>query len=159
MPKCTRQALKSASSGTFQLNSVPEVEPRYVAARFTGFVQDPVPHLDARLGVVAEPIGGGFKLKLLDYIFNRVPVVALESCVVGLPEAVKRHVLTVQDLSALSDRVKAVIDDVDQLNTLQQGAFDAAERAFHWADRGKAMHAAVLGVGNSDRRQIGQRRS
>jgi hypothetical protein len=136
-----------------------EFERRYVAARFTGFVQDPVPHLDARLGVVAEPIGGGFKLKLLDYIFNRVPVVALESCVVGLPEAVKRHVLTVQDLSALSDRVKAVIDDVDQLNTLQQGAFDAAERAFHWADRGKAMHAAVLGVGNSDRRQIGQRRS
>ncbi len=131
-----------------------EFERRYLAARFTGFVEDPVPHLNARLGVVAEPIGGGFKLKLLDYIFNRVPVVALESCVVGLPDAVKRHVLTVQGLPALSDCVAAVIDDVDQLNTMQQCAFEAAERAFHWADRGKAMHAAILAIGNSERRLV-----
>lgn len=129
-----------------------DFERRYVAARFTGFVENPVPHLNARLGVVAEPIGGGFKLKLLDYIFNRVPVVALESCVVGLPDAVKRHVLTAHDLPALSDRVAAVIDDVDQLNTLQQGAFDAAKRAFDWADRGRALQTAILAIGNSERR-------
>jgi hypothetical protein len=135
-----------------------DFERRYVAARFTGFVEDPVPHLNARVGVVAEPIGGGFKLKLLDYIFNRVPVVALEPCVAGLPEAVRRHVLTVQDLPALSNCITAVIDEVDQLNRLQEGAFVAAEQAFHWAERGKAMHAAILAIGNSVRRLAWHRR-
>jgi glycosyltransferase involved in cell wall biosynthesis len=131
-----------------------DLERRYVSARFTGFVEDPAPHLDARLGVVAEPIGGGFKHKLLDYIFNRVPVVALESCVVGLPESVTRHVLTVPDLQALNNCVETVIDDYDRLNALQEGAFEAAERAFDWADRGKAMQAAIAAIGQSERHLV-----
>jgi glycosyltransferase involved in cell wall biosynthesis len=122
------------------------LERRFTSSRFTGFVQDPAPHLDARLGVVAEPIGGGFKHKLLDYIFHRVPVVALESCVEGLPSSVQQYVLTAPDLPALLDQITAVIDDIDRLNALQQGAFDAAERAFDWAERGRAMREAILAI-------------
>lgn len=122
------------------------LERQYVSARCTGFVQDPAPYLDARLAILAEPIGGGFKHKLLNYIFNRIPIVALESCVAGLPEPVRRHVLTVPDLSALMDCVETVIDDVGRLNALQRGAFDAAEQAFDWAERGKALHAAILAI-------------
>ena len=123
-----------------------KLEQQYVSARFTGFVQDLAPHFDVRLAIVAEPIGGGFKNKLLDFIFHRVPILALESCVVGLPASVQRHVLTAPDLSALIYHVETVIDDVGRLDLLQQGAFKAAEREFDWVERGRIMRAAVMGI-------------
>jgi hypothetical protein len=36
-------------------------------------------------GIVAERTGGGFKLKTLDYIFNRVPIAAIREGIAGLP--------------------------------------------------------------------------
>ena len=122
------------------------LQKRYASACFTGFVQDPTPYLDARLAIVAEPIGGGFKLKLLDYIFNRLPIVALEACVAGLPDTVLRHVLVVPDMAALTACVTSVIDDVERLDRLQRDAFQAAERAFDWADRGADLLAALRAV-------------
>ena len=48
------------------------------ATRFHGFVDDPADHLaQARMAVVPEVIGGGFKLKFLDYLFTRVPIATL----------------------------------------------------------------------------------
>jgi glycosyltransferase involved in cell wall biosynthesis len=120
---------------------------QYPATQFTGFVADPAPHLDARLAIVAETIGGGFKLKLLDYIFNRIPIIALDSCVAGLPEPVRRHLTSVPDLTALGDEAAALIDDFVRLDAMQRGAFAAAERAFDWRDRGEAMRAAVDVIG------------
>jgi hypothetical protein len=121
------------------------LEGRYKAARFTGFVQDPAPYLaDARLAVVAEPIGGGFKMKLLEYVFNRVPVAALEVCASGLPDAVRAQMVLAPELDGLLRSVLAVIDDPAKLESLQQGAFTAAEGAFDWGDRGRALRDAVL---------------
>lgn len=119
------------------------LEARYGGAKFTGFVADPARYLDARLAIVAEPIGGGFKLKLLDYIFNRLPIVTLESCAAGLPDSVRRHVLVVSDLDGLASCVTSVIDDVATLDRMQDSAFAAAERGFDWADRGEALQAAI----------------
>ena len=133
------------------------LERQYKSTRFTGFVQNPEPHLDARLAIVAEPISGGFKLKLLDYIFRRIPIVALETCVAGLSEPVRRNVLTVPDLAALPSCVEAVIDDVERLNDLQQGAFHAAEQAFDWAERGRALHEALRDTDRAAR--LGPRRT
>jgi glycosyltransferase involved in cell wall biosynthesis len=121
------------------------LEGRYRAARFTGFVKDPAPYLAAaRLAVVAEPIGGGFKMKLLEYVFNRVPVAALDVCASGLPAAVSAQMLLAPDLTGLLKSVLAVIDDPAKLDALQRGAFEAAEGAFDWADRGQALRDAVL---------------
>jgi hypothetical protein len=53
------------------------------------------------MAVIAEPIGGGFKLKLLEYIFNRVPVASLAVCTHGLPEHLRAHMLLLM-MSALS---------------------------------------------------------
>jgi glycosyltransferase involved in cell wall biosynthesis len=123
------------------------LQKRYASTCFTGFVQDPTPYLDARLAIVAEPIGGGFKLKFLDYIFNRLPVVALEACVAGLPDKVLQHMLVVPDMAALTACVISVIDDVERLDQLQQNAFRAAEQTFNWADRGADLQAAIRSVG------------
>ena len=133
--------------GDMAENQRQALEARYGGTQFTGFVADPAPYLDARLAVVAEPIGGGFKLKLLDYIFNRLPIVTLEACAAGLPDSVRRHVLVVPDLEGLAPCVASVIDDLPTLNRMQDGAFAAAERGFDWADRAEAMQAAIQAVG------------
>ena len=50
------------------------------ATRFHGFVDDIAPFFSAaRMAVVPEFIGGGFKLKYLDYIFGRVPVASIST--------------------------------------------------------------------------------
>jgi hypothetical protein len=76
---------------------------------------------------------------------------------VGLTESVQRHVPTVPDVTRVNDCVETAIDNVDLLNALQQGAFDAAERAFDWAEPGKELHAAMLAAGGSERHWQGRR--
>jgi polysaccharide biosynthesis protein PslH len=49
-----------------------------VATQFTGTVPDVTRYMDdARIAIVPERNGGGFKLKVLEYVFNRIPVFAL----------------------------------------------------------------------------------
>jgi len=116
---------------------------RHPQAIFTGFVADPTPYLDARLAIVAEPIGGGFKLKLLEYVFRRLPILALESCVAGFPEAIRKHMLIYPDLASLGRGVVDAIDDTALLDRLQAGAFHEAEDLFAWSDRGAALRSAI----------------
>ena len=116
---------------------------QYPSVLFTGYVADPAPFLDARLAVLAEPIGGGFKLKLLDYIFGRLPIVSLDACAAGLPDAVRQHLLLAPDLPGVTEAVRAAMDDVATLNRMQQDAFAAAEQTFNWSDRGRALRNAI----------------
>ena len=116
---------------------------RYPSVNFTGFVADPGPYLDARLAILAEPIGGGFKLKLLDYVFNRLPVAALDVCAAGLPPEISQHMMLFGDTATLLRRVVAEIDDVQSLDRRQRLAFTAAESAFDWADRGRSFLDAL----------------
>lgn len=121
-----------------------QLEGRYKAARFTGFVDDPAPHLaGARMAVLAEPIGGGFKMKLLEYVFNRVPVAALTACASGLPDSVRGEMLLEPELDGLMQRVIAGIDDLPALNRRQERAFTAAEHAFDWRERGRLLRDAI----------------
>ncbi|MDJ0387764.1 glycosyltransferase [Roseomonas sp. E05] len=121
------------------------LEGRYKAARFTGFVEDPAPHLaGARMAVLAEPIGGGFKMKLLEYVFNRVPVAALSVCASGLADSVRAEMLLEPELDGLLQRVLQRIDDMPALNAQQQQAFTAAEHAFDWRERGRCLRDAIL---------------
>ena len=56
------------------------------ATTLLGRVDDLEALLDrTRVGIVAEPLGGGFKLKVLDYVFNRVPIAALAGSIEGVP--------------------------------------------------------------------------
>lgn len=128
MPEALRQALDG----------------RYRAAKLVGFVEDPVPHLTgARMAVLGEPIGGGFKMKLLEYIFHRLPVAALAACTTGLPGAVRSHMLLSDTPEALARVVAAGIDDLVRLAAMQRGAHAAAVDAFDWAQRGEALRATI----------------
>jgi glycosyltransferase involved in cell wall biosynthesis len=117
---------------------------KYPDVQFHGFVEDAAALLaSARIAVIAEPVGGGFKLKLLEYIFNRVPVASLEICASGLPESVRSHLLLAHDIGSLLVKVMAELDDLDRLNARHKGAFAAADEMFDWDKRGRTLMAAI----------------
>lgn len=117
-----------------------EWEPRLRATRFLGFVDDAgEAFAAARVGVVPEATGGGFKLKTLDYLFRRLPVIALEGACAGLPAAVRRHILACRDLDDLTGAVIRTIDDLPRLDAMQRGAQAAAETAFDWDRNGRRL--------------------
>jgi polysaccharide biosynthesis protein PslH len=61
-------------------------ETRVKATRFHGFVEDLGNFLaERRMGLVIEETGGGFKNKILEYVFNRLPIAAIKDSMTGLP--------------------------------------------------------------------------
>jgi glycosyltransferase involved in cell wall biosynthesis len=122
-------------------------EPRVKATRFVGFVDDLSEFLAARrIGLVIEEIGGGFKLKTLDYVFNRVPIAALKGSVAGLPLTPGLHYLSFESMLELAQGVAAVIDDDRRLNSMQQAAYERCELHFNWSDRGQTLCDAIRKV-------------
>jgi hypothetical protein len=44
----------------------------------------------------------------------------------------------------LAHGVAAAIDDIERLNNLQEAAYAKCRARFDWADRGRALYAAML---------------
>ena len=109
-----------------------------------GFVDDVQPHFArARLAVVPEEIGGGFKLKFLDYIFGRVAVATLDHAAAGLPDAIRDAMICRNDIDSLVQAIAAVIEDTAALSAMQEAALAAAQELFRWSDRGRDLLAAM----------------
>jgi polysaccharide biosynthesis protein PslH len=120
------------------------LQPRLRATTFHGFVDDFMPQLaQARMAIVPELIGGGFKLKFLDYLFARVPVATLTDAASGLPQPVRDAMLCSSSMPALVDSIVDNIDRVDTLDELQNRAFDTALKLFRWEDRGVRLKQTI----------------
>jgi glycosyltransferase involved in cell wall biosynthesis len=133
------QAVGSADEGFLQ-----QLRQKTVATRFTGTVPDIEPYLDqARIAIVPERNGGGFKLKVLEYVFNRVPVFALNGSFAGVPLKHEDSAMLYRDHAALARGVLEAIDDTPRLNRLQEQAFAACNGQFDWSSRGQQLVAAV----------------
>jgi glycosyltransferase involved in cell wall biosynthesis len=138
-----------------QLDVIGDVPPelreqlaRYTSVVVHGFVDDVEPFFrNARMALVPEVIGGGFKLKFLDYVFGRMPVVTLNDAAAGVPAAVRDAMLGCADLDELVRTVVERIDDLPTLARLQREALDAARTTFDWSDRGRALLRAVRELG------------
>jgi glycosyltransferase involved in cell wall biosynthesis len=116
----------------------------FLATRFLGFVADLEPIFrSVRIGIVAERTGGGFKLKTLDYIFNRVPIAAITGSIAGLPLTPETDYLSFDSMRELADGVSAAIDDIERLNSLQQAAYEKCDKGFDWNDRGRTFCNAI----------------
>jgi len=128
-----------------------ELNSRVSATRFHGFVDDVSPLLDtARIALVPEVVGGGFKLKLLDYVFGRVPIAAITACTAGLPAELSRYVISCNDLESLVRTVVTRIDDIAMLNLLQNEAYRLAEPLFNWDARGQQLAAEIRRLRGDD---------
>lgn len=117
---------------------------RFPATRFSGAVEDVAPFMEqARVAIVPERHGGGFKLKVLDYVFNRMPILALEGSFAGVPLRRDDSVLVYPDHAGMARDMIRAIDDVDQLNGLQERAYVACRDEYHWSRRGAFLAGAM----------------
>lgn len=121
------------------------LQPRCRATRFHGFVKDVAAvFADARIAVVPEAIGGGFKLKFLDYFFARVPVATLSHAAAGLPQELREQTLACESLPVLVETIIANIDRLDELNRLQEEAFARTCARFTWHERAFNLKEAIV---------------
>ena len=113
---------------------------RYPSVMMTGRVPEMTPYLnDARLGLIVEEHGGGFKLKSLDYIFHGLPLAGLEKAVDGLPLRSPDHILLSNDIASLVNETVTAIDDLDRLNRMSSESVRICRESFRWEDRGKDL--------------------
>jgi glycosyltransferase involved in cell wall biosynthesis len=121
-----------------------QLRQRTVATSFTGTVPDIEPYLDgARIAIVPERNGRGFKLRVLEYVFNRVPVFALAGSFVGAPLHHNDGIMLDSDHAALAHGVLEAIDEVYRLNRLQERAFATCSDRFDWLSRGRQIVSAI----------------
>ncbi|WP_178133522.1 glycosyltransferase [Vineibacter terrae] len=119
---------------------------RAVATSFTGTVADVTGYMDnARIAIVPELNGGGFKLKVLEYVFNRLPIFGLEGSVAGVPLRPDDGIMLFPDHATLAQAVIDAMDNLDLLNGMQQRAFVACRDKFDWASRGQQLLSALAG--------------
>jgi glycosyltransferase involved in cell wall biosynthesis len=112
---------------------------RYPTVEFTGPVEDVRPYMaQARLALVPDQLGG-FKLKSLDYVFNRLPILAMDIAVPGTPMVDGSSIRLFKTHEALAQGVIAAIDDVEALNRQQELAFAACADCFDWQAIGRRL--------------------
>jgi glycosyltransferase involved in cell wall biosynthesis len=98
---------------------------------FHGRVDDVSPHLLAsRGGLVPEVLGGGFKLKVLDYAFERLPIFGLKEALAGITPEEQSAMFLAEDLDGLAKTIVENIDDLDLLNRNQARLFEFFSERF-----------------------------
>lgn len=111
-----------------------------LATELTGTVRDVSSFMrQARVALVPERHGGGFKLKVLDYVFGRMPVLAIEGSVAGMPLVSGESILYFRDHLALTRGALRVIDDFERLNGLHDNAYRQCRDRFGWRGRGEQL--------------------
>ena len=114
------------------------------ATRFEGWIADAEAFLDSsRMGVVSEPLGGGFKLKTLDYIFNRLPLATTLGGASGLDLVAGDTMIEAADEASLAAAIVEVVDDADRLEAIASKALEQCAFAFSWDGRGRLLVEAV----------------
>lgn len=120
--------------------------------RFVGYIENPRALLrSARIGMMVDEIGGGFKLKYLTYIFNGMPVATIRSQAVGLPFDIDEGMIVGHNARDLAEKVTAAIDDVPYLNRLRHFAFASCQGHFDWSSRGATLLDAIAKAKNLPR--------
>ena len=130
--------------GSIPAGLATELTRNTTATRITGDVASVEPYLDAaRIAVVPEVMGGGFRLKFLDYIFRRVPVATTAHAAAGLPHDILAAMLCCDSLDSLARGIGDLIDRLPELNAMQETAARNARTLFRWRDRGAALLKAI----------------
>jgi glycosyltransferase involved in cell wall biosynthesis len=121
-----------------------ELEPDLRATNLLGWVDDAAEFLrQCRIGVVSESLGGGFKLKALDYVFNSVTLACLADNTAGLPLVAGENVITANTEHELAERIVDLIDDGDLLDRYAASALDRCKEQFSWAAAARRLTDAV----------------
>jgi glycosyltransferase involved in cell wall biosynthesis len=87
----------------------------------------------ANCGIVFEPVGGGFKLKILDYVFSKIPVVALRGTCDGVDFKNNVHYLEVSNADDAINAILNLLNDERLSKSLSEAAYDLCEGQFNWS--------------------------
>jgi glycosyltransferase involved in cell wall biosynthesis len=119
-----------------------ELQTRYPGLTFRGYIDDVDAYLaTVRLGIVPDAVGGGFKLRALTYAFNRVPMVAVQGALAGMGFTPGVNYVEGADLDSMVDAARSLVKDFDQLNRIQEAAFQHCQGRFDWNQRAGDLHA------------------
>ena len=75
--------------------------------------------LSSRGGLVPDLLGGGFKLKVMDYAFERLPIFGLKQALAGTTPDEQSAMFLAADLRELAATIVRNIDNLDALNRNQ----------------------------------------
>jgi glycosyltransferase involved in cell wall biosynthesis len=118
--------------GSAEASYIADLRRRYPGVDFTGPVPDVRPYMgQARLALVPDLLGG-FKLKALDYVFNRLPIFAMRIAVPGMALRDGDDIRLFDTHLGLAQGVVAAIDDLPALNAQQQRAYASCNDRFDW---------------------------
>jgi glycosyltransferase involved in cell wall biosynthesis len=142
--------------GEIEAGYLNDLRRRFPTVDFVGPVADVQPYLNnARLALVPDLLGG-FKLKGLDYVFNRLPILAMRVALPGMPLEDGRSVGLFDSHAALAQGVVAAIDDLERLNAWQVRAYEACADHFDWDRIGRHLfrlldqsHSALVKAGGA----------
>jgi hypothetical protein len=125
--------------GRTEASHVAALRRRFPSVEIVGTVPDVRPYMaKARLALVPDTLGG-FKLKSLDYVFNRLPIFALDGAVPGTPLDDRRGIRLFKSHAELARGVVDTIDDTAALNEQQETAFALAADCFDWVAIGQSL--------------------
>ena len=114
---------------------------RYPSVDFVGPVADVLPYMaEARIALVPDLLGG-FKLKGLDYVFNRLPILSMRGSLPGMPLKDRLSYRLFDTHVSLAEGILSHIDSFDTLNAYHRRAFDACARTFDWSQIGRQLIA------------------
>jgi glycosyltransferase involved in cell wall biosynthesis len=86
--------------------------------------------LRSRGGLVPDLLGGGFKLKVMDYAFGRLPIFGLKEALAGTVPEEQSAMFLAEELGDLAATIVRNIDDLDALNRNQATFFRLASDRF-----------------------------
>jgi polysaccharide biosynthesis protein PslH len=126
--------------GRLQPKLQEEIQKISTVTRIAGWVDDLAAEIaNARIGIMPDETGGGFKHKYMDYIFGGAVVAAISSQIQGLPGTPRDYVIAEPDQRSVVAAVVRAMDDIPRLEQMRQAALEACANAFNWADRGETL--------------------
>ena len=129
--------------GAIEPDYLAELRRRHTSVTFVGPVEDVRPYMAAARIALVPDLLGGFKLKGLDYVFNRIPVLAMRIALPGMPLVEGRSIGLFDSHQALVQGVVELIDDFGSLNRRQAAAYEACATRFDWQRIGRHLLAHI----------------
>jgi polysaccharide biosynthesis protein PslH len=122
---------------------------KYPKVTVCGFVNDLTELIQtARMGLIVDTVGGGFKMRLLSHVFERLPIIGLSDAISGLPTNEGTGYIGAATLDSLLKKVLTTIDDDELLNNLHNRAFNDCITKYSWDSRSELFIKIISDSGH-----------